>query len=217
MPGSGWSISFSGSLPWSDEEARGQYGAWLFANGLRDVTEAFGAFLDECHDIASLIRLVRKYKQNGVILGQDFFDHQADTLKFRQVGIDKKIDKLKPWLSTLPSDLQECIRSMNRARNILAHHEGIVPESYADTNGKFRITWRRLTLTALGPHEREVMPGDQLKAGEGLGLRTVSEYRDFNKGDRLHLEPVDFSGICWTVFITGDAIREILEQEWFKS
>jgi len=49
-----------------------------------------------------------------------------------------------------------------------------------------------------------------------LGLRTVSEYRDFSEGNRLDFAPMEFSGICWTVFIAGDAIREALEKEWFQ-
>jgi hypothetical protein len=56
------------------------------------------------------------------------------------------------------------------------------------------------------PEAREVVVGETLKEGEGLGLFTVSERRDFGKGERLHLQPVEFAGICWTVFTAGDAI-----------
>jgi hypothetical protein len=76
------------------------------------------------------------------------------------------------------------------ARNILAHHEGIVPETYADGNGRFRIAWMRLTLRAFGPHERELILGDQLEAGEGLGLRAVSEHRDFTNMSRARARPL---------------------------
>ena len=68
--------------------------------------------------------LIRKNKETGQLLGQDWFDHQADTGRFRQFGIDKKLKKLRPWFQTLTAGLQESIRSINRARNILAHHEG---------------------------------------------------------------------------------------------
>jgi hypothetical protein len=214
MPGTGWSVSFSGAPPWSEDEARQHYSAWLFATGLRDALEAFGAFLDECYDVASIMRLIRKNKETGQLLGQDWFDHQSDTGSFRQFGIDKKLKKLKPWFQTLTTDLQESIRSINRGRNILAHHEGSVPDSYLDENGKFRISWIRLTLTAMGPEAREVVLGETLKAGEGLGLLAVSEHRDFGKGERLYLQPVEFSGICWTIFTAGDAIREALEKDW---
>lgn len=214
LPGTGWSVSFSGAPPWSEAEARENYSAWLFSTGLRDALEAFGAFLDECNDIASCMRLIRKNKEKGQILGQDFFDHEADTQNYRRLGIDKKLKKLEPWFGTLTADLQENIRSINRARNILAHHEGNVPESYLEGNGKFRIAWMRLTLTAIGPETREVVVGETLKAGEGLGLLAVSEYRDFSKGERLYLQPIEFSGICWTIFTAGDAIREALEKDW---
>jgi len=157
-----------------------------FATGLRDALEAFGAFLDECYDVASIMRLIGKNKETDHLLAQDWFDHQADTGTFRQFGIDKKLMKLKPWFQTLTADLQESIRSINRARNILAHHEGNVPESYLNENGKFRISWIRLTLTAMGPEAREAVLGETLKAGEGLGLLAVSEHRDFGKEERLY-------------------------------
>jgi len=105
MPGSGWLMSFSGAPPWSDSEALEHYSAWLFATALRDVLEAFGAFLDECYDIASYIRLIQKHKRDG-LLGQDFFNRQTDVFKYRRFGIDKKIEKLKPWFGKLPDDLQ---------------------------------------------------------------------------------------------------------------
>lgn len=214
MPGSGWSVSFSGSSAWSASEAREHYTAWLFATGLRDVLEALGTFLDECYDIASYARLMRKHKENGLLLGQDLFDHQADTLKYRRFGIDKKIQKLKTWFGSLPVDVQESVLSINRARNILAHHEGIVPETYLDGNGLFRITWKRLTMVAMGAQQREIQLGEHLNAGEDLGLLAISGCREFRKGDRVHLEPIEFSGVCWTVFTAGDAIREALEKEW---
>src|SRR5580700_5482677 len=106
------------------------------------------------------MRLIRKNKETGQLLGQDWFDHQAETGTLRQFGIDKKLKRLHPWFQTLTADLQESIRSINRGRNILAHHEGNVPDPYLDENGKFRISWIRLTLTAMRPEAREVAPGE---------------------------------------------------------
>jgi len=170
-------------------------------------------FLDECYDVASIMRLMRKNNETGQLLGQDWFDHQADTGTLWQFGIDKKLKKLKPWFQTLTADLQDSIRSINRARNVLAHHEGSVPESYLDENGKFRISWIRLTLTAMGPEAREVVLEETLKTGEGRGLLAVSEHRDFGKGERLYLQPVQFFGLCWTIFRAGDGIRVALEKD----
>jgi hypothetical protein len=213
MPGTGWSISFSGAKKWSESEAQDNYGAWLFANGLRDALEAFGAFLDECHDITSCIRLIRKNKNEGQLVTQDVIDRDEAIRTFRRLGIDKKLKKLKPWVDGLPGELQESVRSINRARNILAHHEGLVPESYLE-DGSFRISWWRAILIAMGAEEREVVLGETLREGEGLGIRAVSEHRDFKTGDRLFLEPAEFSGVCWSIFSAGEAIREALEHEW---
>ena len=116
----------------------------------------------------------------------------------------------------MPPEAPESVFSINRARNILAHHEGIIPETYLDHNGRFRITWKRLTMVAMGEQQREVRLGETLNAGEGLGLIAVSESRAFQKGDRLRLEPIEFSGVCWTLFTVGDAIRDALEKEWFQ-
>jgi hypothetical protein len=66
--------------------------------------------LDECYDVASILRLIRKNKETGQLLGQDWFDHQADTGTFRQFGIDKKLKKLKPCFQILTADLQGSIR-----------------------------------------------------------------------------------------------------------
>src|ERR1017187_6089324 len=214
MPGSGLLVSFSGAPAWSAGEARDHYTAWLFATGLRDVLEAFGTFLDECYDIASCTRLMRKHKEHGLLLGQDLLDHQADTLRYRRLGVEKKIQKLKKWFSMLPADVQASVLSINRARNIIARYQGIVPETYLDGHGLFRITWRRLAMVAMGAQQREIQLRERLNAGEGLGLLAVSESREFHQGDRVHLEPIEFSGVCWTVFAAGDAVREALEKEW---
>ena len=101
MPGTGWSVSFSGAAPWSEDEARQHYSAWLFATGLRDALEAFGAFLDECYDVTSIMRLIRKNKEAGQLLGQDWFDHQADTGTFRQFGIDKEAQEAETMVPDL--------------------------------------------------------------------------------------------------------------------
>src|SRR5207247_62733 len=105
MPGTGWSVSFSGASAWSANEATLHYKTWLFATGLRDVLEAFGSFLDECYNIASYIGLIRKQKEKGMLLGQDFFDNQADTLKYTRLGIEKKVQRLKTRSVSLPEGL----------------------------------------------------------------------------------------------------------------
>jgi hypothetical protein len=213
MPGNVFSSYFSDLQVWSDGEAREHYSDWLFATGLRDVLEAFGAFLDECYEIGSFLHLIKKEKQNGILLVEDYDARNESLQKYRRLGIGKKLKKLKPWFDMLSSDQQESIRSMVSARNILVHHQGIVPEEYA-RSGTFQIKWMRLALMIFGPDERELKIGTIIKAGESYGLRTNWEQRDFSKGDRLHLEPLDFSGICWTVFFASESIREALEKDW---
>ena len=168
LPGSG--LSFSGSAPWSDTEARQHYTSWLFAIGLRDVLESFGTFLDECYEIASFLELARKQQKNKSLSQQNLNDRNEATAKFRRLFVEKKVRRLKSALGALPPDFEELILPINCARNILAHHDGIIPETFLDANGLFRINWRRLTMLALGPDQREVRAGEVLKAGEGLGL-----------------------------------------------
>lgn len=124
-----------------------------------------------------------KQKSDGALRGQNWSDRQKNTLKYRRLGIDKKFDK------------------------------GIVPDTYLDKRGMFRITWKRAALVAIGGQDREVQLGEVMNPGEGLDMRMISEHREFGREDRVRLEPVEFSGVCWTVFTAGDAIREALEKE----
>jgi hypothetical protein len=135
MPGTGWAVTYSDLPSWTEEQGRNQYRAWILRIGLRDAMEAFGSFLNECHEITAYTNLVQKYREHKNLIGQDLFEQQEAVQKFRRLGIDKKLDKLKPWFTKLPADIQASVRSINRARNILTHHNGIVPESYADENG----------------------------------------------------------------------------------
>jgi hypothetical protein len=215
MPGSGWLVTFSDTPPWTEDEARQQHHSWLFATGLRDVLEAFGSFIYECHEITAYITLLRKFRKQHTLVGQDLFDQQEAATKFRRLGIDKKLDKLKPCFTKIEPDVQESVRSINRSRNILTHHNGIVPASYCDDTGEFQISWFRLQLVTMGgKEEREVEMGSLTGPGEGVGIRAAKESRSFRAGESLRIEPKDFSGICSTNFTGGDALRERIETDW---
>lgn len=218
MPGSGWLVTFSDTPAWTEDEARQHYQSWLFATGLRNVLEAFGSFLDECHEITAYIALLRKFRKRETLVGQDLFDQQEAVAKFRRLGIDKKLDKLKPWFAKILPEAQEGVRSINRARNIFTHHDGIVPASYCDENGGFQISWFRLQLVTMGgKNEREVEIGSLVGPGEGVGIRATRESRSFRAGEPLRIQPKDFSGICWTVFTGGDSLREQIENDYMSA
>ena len=69
----------------------------------------------------------------------------------------------------------------------------------------------------MGPNpEREVSLGELLQKGEGLGVRTSTESRQFHAGDHIMIAPNEFSGICLTTYLAGDTIREALENAWIK-
>lgn len=215
MPGhAGFRMSFSGMPIWSPQETREHFTIWLLRAGLRDLLEAFGAYLDKCYEISLLMGLMRKNKEHGQVFGQDLHDYTSEVAKVRRLGVDKKIGKINRYFCALPSETQQSILSINRARNILVHHEGVIPESYLDDDKKFRLTWLRLTLWAMGADEREVQVGETLKGGEGLGIRSVSEHREFQHGERLKLEPLEFAGVSWSLFVAGNSIREALEKEY---
>jgi hypothetical protein len=150
------------------------------------------------------------------LLGRDLSDRNESSVKYKQLGIPRKLKKLKSRLGSLPSDIEENILSINAARNILVHHDGVVPETYVNDDGLFRVSWHRLILSTVGEKGQELRIGDRVEGGEGVYLRVISEHRDYRKSESVQVEAVELAGICWTVFTNGDKIREIVEEQWIK-
>lgn len=212
MPGSGWHVTYSTTPAWTPDERKDNFQKWVLTASFRDAFEAFGEFLDECNLIKEYERLVAEQGQSGVS-SEQLDDFTKQTATFKQSGIEKKLRKLKSGHSLgLPADLECCVLSLNNARNILSHDNGIVPQSYLDARGVFQVNWKRLVLDVDGPNSRELRVDDTINPGEVPNMRVKAEERVFRLGDRVALQPHEFAGACWTILSAANELGKELER-----
>jgi len=96
---------------------KNEFGKWVVANGLREVTESLNAFLDKVNWVCLLFEILKgKTPQN-----------EADKLhkKYLKMGMEEKISNLELKYG-LEIKEKSVLLSINRARNCLTHRRGIV-------------------------------------------------------------------------------------------
>jgi hypothetical protein len=96
MPGTGWAVTYSDLPLWTEEQVRDQYCAWVLRIGLRDAMEAFGSFLDECHEITAYANLVRKYRKQKGLIGQDLFEQRESAQNSVDSGLTRNSTSSNP-------------------------------------------------------------------------------------------------------------------------
>lgn len=186
------------------QEFKEEFGKWIVANGLRELIEGFGLFLDEIYRAAILIKTRR---------APDAGPDNARRLKsLHQSGVAKKITRLHDEFG-IQVVFADHYHSLYAARNCFTHRRGVVAQRDCNDGDNLVISWRALDLSFQGEDgEMTTLPSDatepfSVEKGALIQTRTVDRRKEFAIGSRLLLSPHDLTEICFTSQISVQETR----------
>ncbi len=168
-----------------------EFGVWIIANGLREVTERFAVFLDGIHHVCQLIACSKQKLEPTAAQKLD--------LTFRQKGIEYKLRKLDSRFSVKPR-YPDYVVSINKARNCLTHRLGKVGSEDCDQRVALEVKWTALDF------QIELESGKILSGNKALGvvlpeagtvqLKFVERSKLFPIGTFIRFEMHELAEIC---------------------
>jgi hypothetical protein len=180
-----------------------EFEKWVISNGLRELVESFGLFLDKVHAACLLMATNKKQMSNE--------DAEKFGPAFEWKGVEDKLGTLKIRFG-VSSDKAKYFSSINQARNCITHRRGNVgPE---DLRGEtFRLIWWGFDIYAETPSGEKhslkpPMPeeGLILKEGGKVMLQIKDRIIEYKIGDIVNLSPNDLGEICYLVQLATDDI-----------
>ena len=148
--------------------------------------------------------------KNGKISGSDLDDIETKRKKFHQKGLPAKLETLKTTYTVASiNEREEIILPLNRARNCLVHRGGrIQPVDLDNACGSLEVNWYSFYLHAKGPNGIRPlqMPNAKAFAGEGVEMVLTKASKLFKLGEPVIFTAQEFSEICNTFYLFGQAI-----------
>ncbi|OPY65908.1 MAG: hypothetical protein A4E63_02767 [Syntrophorhabdus sp. PtaU1.Bin050] len=177
---------------------------WIISNGLRELIEGFGLFLDEIHRSCLLMATHKK------LMTTDEANTYGPT--FKRKGVEGKLSALRTRFSVL-SDKEKYFESINQARNCITHRRGIVGSEDLKGRERFCLTWLGFDIYAETPtgERHSLTPplpkeGLPLKDGGNIVLHFVDRIVEYKLGDNIRISPHELGDICFLVNIATEEI-----------
>lgn len=210
------SFRFGSSPPWaSSDDARSDYQDWVFGNGLRDVIEGVGAFLEEVRKVLVIWSLGDRQTAGERLTGAAWNEELLVAAKrFHRLGFPDKLESLRSSFHThVDSTLDKHVLSVNAARNCLVHRRGIVSERDVNRDGALTIKWRRAAVVLQDEDgEHPLVLGQRLAKDSIVVLKNEDCTREFKIGERIVFTSGEFTEICWSLFLYSFAWGEVLNK-----
>lgn len=118
-----------------------EFAAWVTANGLREIVEAYAVFLDSIYAVCLQI-LIATGKRNAP-------SAVRAAQSFERLGIAKKLRRLKSECSISTEPV--VVEALVAVRNCLSHRRGLVSEADCNIPGALCLAWRGLDLAVEQP------------------------------------------------------------------
>jgi len=181
-----------------------EFEKWVILNGLRELVESFGLFLDKVHT-ACLLMASHKMQISGD-------DAEKFGPAFERKGVEDKLGTLKIRFG-VSSDKAKYFSGINQARNCITHRRGIVGSEDLRGEETFRLIWWGFDIYAETPSGEKhslkpPMPveGLVLKSGAKVMFQIKDRIIEYKTGDIVNLSPNDLGEICYLVQLTTDDI-----------
>lgn len=184
---------------------KGHFKHWIIGNGLRELTERFGEFLDQLFSVSMIIEVHSGLKS----------PETADKLRtgfLNDTAISSKIGKLtKDWGVSIPNRYH--YDRLTQARNCLVHGLGIVRERDRNDGDELVISWRGGDVYLHGEDGTEFKFSEETVGRIAIGdatFRASDRERGFAVGTEVVLTPHDLQEICAMVQRDTEEMLRIL-------
>jgi hypothetical protein len=168
---------------------------WIITCGLRELIETYNLFLDNLYHVCLILETNFQHLTQEDILKR--------TKEFNNNGLSKKIQKIE-GLCKLEFPSKNCLLSLQKARNCLAHRRGVVSsEDFTDNDQCLIIQWRGLRVWAEEPDGTQHELGPILKEpvcfrnGAIVNAQQIIRSKSFINGDIILFQPHELAEICW--------------------
>lgn len=208
------SFRFGNAPPWaSSDDARSDYEDWVYGNGLRDILESVGSFLEEVRHILALWSLGDRQSAGEQLTGSIWNAEMQDAAKrFHRLGFPDKVDMLRAEFQTrVDTALNEHVLSVNVARNCMVHRRGIVSERDLNRENALVVSWRRMAVVLQDEDgEHPLVLGKPLEKESTVIMKVEDTAKEFGLGERVIFTATEFAEICWSMFLYSFAWGEAL-------
>jgi hypothetical protein len=186
--------------------AKGNFRNWIIGNGLRELAERFGEFLDKIFGVILFLEV----RTNGVT------SDDADRIRsafVNDTAISGKLNRLSDrWGEPVPN--QRHYSRLTQARNCLVHGLGIVRPRDQNDGDDLLISWRGGDVYLHGEDGVEFRFSEETVGRIAVGnavFRASDRERRFAVGTEVVLTPHDLQEICAMVQRdTEDILRSLL-------
>lgn len=185
--------------------AKAEYAAWVTDSALRDLDLHFHLFLDR-------IWWAWQVAAHGPLVPEGFVPQGIES----ETNSATKAKRVLEALGEAEPDVAH-FRSLSNARNVLAHHVGIVPPEKAFHDGQLQVSWLAMTQRFIDEDGVE-HPWDeetgQIHSDRPTRFQVTYEVvaRRFAPGERVRLTPHEVVQIALFYEIEGGKIFERLFQ-----
>lgn len=172
---------------------KNNYKEWVLNNAFREAIESFHIFIEEIF----ICLIIIKKKAN------DIHRVKKDICRFEKLPFPSKMEYLKKEFAVQPEFI-DYIKSINKARNCLAHRGSVV--SIKDYNNSSKtaliLNWRGINMVLKdkdGERECEMseLIGIITKHETQVGVKFVDRRKSFNAGQVFALHPKELAEILW--------------------
>lgn len=181
-----------------------EFEKWVILNGVRELVESFGLFLDKMHSACLLMSTHKKQMSSE--------DAEKFGPSFEWKGVEDKLSTLRNRFR-ISSDKEKYFGSINQARNCITHRKGRVGPEDLKGDQFFRLTWWGFDIFAetKNGERHSLMPplpkeGLLLKDGGHIMFQVKDRIIEYKPGDIVNLSPNELGEICLLVQLTTDDI-----------
>jgi hypothetical protein len=181
--------------PATAEHFREEFLYWVVGNALRELADAFSAFLINCRPV---IRMMQTKRINWSELGQ-----LAEAIEAK--NISQQYEEIQELIGLDPI-YAEMFETFRRARNCLAHRRGVVAARDANADGQFKLRWCFMGAFLQTNGTEHAIDADTIADGIVTGpeggmivLRLTWKEKSFPIGGQIRLTRHDLAEICFGV------------------
>ncbi len=179
-----------------------EFEKWVILNGVRELVESFGLFLDKVHTVCLLMATQKKQLSSE--------DAEKFGPAFEWKGVEEKLSILTNRFG-ITSDKEKYFTSINQIRNCITHRKGRIGPEDLRGDKSFQLTWWGFDIYAETPsgEKHSLTPplpkgGLLLKEGGKIMLQVKDRIIEYRLGDIVTLSPKELIEICYLVQLTTD-------------
>ena len=175
-------------------EMKEAFRLWIEGCGFRELVETFGAYVDAVYRTCFYFRWVKRRLPAA--------DLKAAQTAIRSASFPRKLEMLKTEFVIEPQ-ATNCLLSINRARNCLAHRRGIVAQVDLHGQNALEVSWLGPDSFVETPSGAQVplneIPSEGIVFPEGgvVAFRFVARKHEFRLREVVSFSTRELAEICW--------------------